>query len=128
MLTIFGFLIIAFLIYFLLRDKMSPMVALIVVPFVGILLFWLVAAGTSLAPSKNYSFLLSKEEAHKVLLDFGKENGYEILSDKAFASSYTKALSDIKLKPNAKLESIKVDEAKLKSFYKSRLMLLMKAV
>lgn len=112
MLTVFGFIIIAFLIYFLLRDKMSPMVALIVVPVIGLLLFWLISAAMgSPAVAKNYSFLLQKEQMKEFVVSLGKQTGKNIPNDEEFDEIYKAALS-----ANAKKV---IDEAKLIKTYKN---------
>ncbi|BCX79487.1 CitMHS family transporter [Campylobacter sp. 19-13652] len=118
MLTFFGFGIIALLIYFLLRDKMSPMVALITVPVAGILLYWIVMAGAgSPVVSKNYSFLLQKQEVSEFVGSFATKNSLTQVSDSTISSAYVAGLKAVGLKPNAKLSEIIIDNKKLVKFY-----------
>lgn len=120
MLTFFGFGIIALLIYFLLRDKMSPMVALITVPVAGILFYWVVMASTgSPVVGKNYSFLLQKQETSDFISSFASKNSLPQVSDSTISSAYVVGLKAVGLKPNAKLSDTVIDQKKLLAFYEA---------
>lgn len=118
MLTIFGILIILCLIYFLLRDKMSPMVALIIVPFVGIVLYWASAAlGEQKVVPNNYAYMLERSYNETALKDFAKQQGYSEPSESQISTFRAAGLSALKLKQNAKINSLTIDFKKLSQFY-----------
>lgn len=118
MLTFFGFSIIAVLIYFLLRDKMSPMVALITLPIVGILLYWIfMAANGTPAIGKNYSFLLHKKESVIFIEQFVAREKLAKPDKEILMSAYEAGLKSINLKANSKIADLNIDEQKLSKFY-----------
>ncbi|WP_052137679.1 CitMHS family transporter [Campylobacter sputorum] len=120
MLTIFGFLIIFFLIYFLLKNKISPMVALIIVPFIGIILYWFVIAFyDSPQIPKNYAFLLKSSYYKEFVVQIAKENNFKLPTNDDFTRFYDSAFKALKLKPNVDIKTLEIDTNKLVKFYSS---------
>ncbi|BDQ26497.1 hypothetical protein ASB1_01730 [Helicobacter heilmannii] len=78
MLTVFAILIIASLIALLLTDKLSPMVALTLVPLGGLFGFWLTSAliFQPVVP-KNYAYMLSHSNEKHFLKHLAKDNGFD---------------------------------------------------
>lgn len=121
MLTIFGLLIILVLIFFLLTDRMSPMVSLIIIPFVGIILFWIASGFTGgWIVEKNYATRLDEKYIATFLRSVSEDNNITFSKDQVLQFK-ANAFKSIKLKPNAKLDKIKVSQSQLSLFYKSGL-------
>ncbi|BCZ19282.1 hypothetical protein NHP190012_09240 [Helicobacter sp. NHP19-012] len=78
MLTLFAILIITSLIALLLTDKLSPMVALTLVPLGGLFGFWLTSAliFQPVVP-KNYAYMLSHSNEKHFLKHLAKDNGFD---------------------------------------------------
>lgn len=119
MLTIFGLLIILVLIFFLLTDRMSPMVSLIIIPCVGITLYWLVSGfmGTTVV-ERNFISFTSDKHIEQFLHSISKENNIEINKDQ-LPLFKEKAFSSIKIAKNAKLDKVKINQEKIITFYES---------
>lgn len=118
MLTIFGFLIIAFLIYFLLRDKMSPMVALVIVPVVGIIFYWIImAVFVNPQVDKNYAFLLENSKYKEFLVEISKENNLLSPNDNDISKFRQAVFESLKLKQNAKIKNLTINKDRLIKSY-----------
>lgn len=123
MLTIFGLAIIVALIYFLLTDKMSPMVSLIIVPFVGIMLYWgsvsfYSSYWTPKIQSPNYVSKVSKRDITK-FYETGFQNIKEApkLSFEDTQKFYNEGLKTIK---NIEYK-YEISQENIKAFYKAGL-------
>lgn len=118
MLTIFGLIIIIVLIFVLLKDKISPMVALISVPVAGIILFWFFSAlfGYNYVP-KNYANKLNLAYTTEFINQIAKQNGYENPTKDLINEFRKNGLKSINLNEKSKLKDSIIDEKKLISFY-----------
>lgn len=123
MLTIFGLIIIIALVYFLLTDKMSPMVSLIIVPFVGIMLYWgsvsIYSSFYTLEPQPpNYVSKVSKRDIIK-FYDMGFANIKEAprLSSQDAQSFYEAGLQTIR----GLEHKYKISQENIKDFYQAGL-------
>lgn len=120
MLAFFAFLIILSLIYLLLKDKLCPMVALSIVPLVGLLSFWVLSAllGHKAIPN-NYAYMLKTSYQRNYLKEVAHQNAYAFPDGKILYQFEQAGFKAIHLKPHAK--DLSVDAQEVLKFYSAGL-------